>query len=107
MRRLALVTFVATLAAAPALAGDTSLFVPLKDLDLNTDAGAKTALERIRKAARDACSAPPTGSRIPKLDEQCMDEAVLVAVKRLDAPRVTLAHRTRDQVNVAGRGRAL
>jgi UrcA family protein len=94
MNRLAtIVLAAASLAiAAPALAAtDFVAKVKTSDLDLNTDTGVKTALERVHRAALHACSDVTVGSRIAAADEQCVAEVGAELVKRINAPLVQAA----------------
>ena len=63
------------------------------DLDLSAERGAKIMLQRIERAAKQACGGHATfSSYTGSLDstyEECRRKAILRAVKELDAPVVT------------------
>jgi UrcA family protein len=81
------------LAAAPSLAAAENFAVRVKtsDLNLQTEAGAKTALERVHRAALSACSDVVVGTRIPRPDAACVTQVSAELVKRMNAPMVQAA----------------
>lgn len=69
--------------------------VTYEDLDLRTEAGARAALTRIKRAAARACVEPSTPA-IPRYGVdayRCKATAVARGVATLDAPLVTAAFR--------------
>jgi len=76
-----------------------SIAVQRADLNLQSEAGAETMLNRLNHAARRACGVSSTA----RLDLEtfnnnraCMADAVQRAVDSLDAPLVTALHAERD-----------
>jgi len=68
-----------------------SVKVSIGDLNLGSTIGAKTALQRIRHAAKDICGEAPDPRAI-EMGRQyagCMDDTVNRAVASLDNPTVT------------------
>lgn len=95
-------------AAPPASRFDpdiVSVRVPLIDLNLNHEAGARTALQRIRNAARQVCGDPsPSLLHQSARYRDCQRDAVDRAVATLGIPTVTAVNaRGTGQVQVAGR----
>lgn len=80
-------------AAAPAVSHKA---IRVSDLDLETDAGARAMLRRIRQAAFDVCGSPSghSGADLDAID-RCQRDAVTRAVARLDRRLVTLAYEKR------------
>jgi UrcA family protein len=70
--------------------------VSLAGLDLSTEAGACTALKRIKWAAWDLC---PTDDRLEvyfmRQRRQCVDDAVSRAVKATHSPRIEALYASR------------
>jgi UrcA family protein len=84
-----------TATAAPKKAAVESRTVYFADLNLQSEAGAATLLNRISKAARIVCDIPPPGaSNIhPKNGRhQCRRDAIQNAVASLDHPVVTAVY---------------
>jgi UrcA family protein len=82
--------------ASPALAGSmapdgASVTVSVQDLDLNHQAGATVALQRIRAAARTVCGSAPhiTDLTNDATYRSCVSEAVERGVQTLGAAKVT------------------
>jgi UrcA family protein len=92
MIRFAIAAVAAVLIAGPALADSETAGVSVKvktsDLNLQTEAGAKTALQRINRAAKSACSEVSVGSRMPTVDQGCVADVTDKLVKQLKAPMV-------------------
>ncbi|HET9161063.1 MAG TPA: UrcA family protein [Caulobacteraceae bacterium] len=97
MNRIAAALFVtAALAAAPAIGSaqprqDFAARVKTSDLNLSTEQGAKTALERVRRAALGACTDFTVGSRIGHQDNECVAKVSAELVRRINAPMVQAA----------------
>ncbi len=95
----AVVLAVGSLALAPAAMAEPDVVRPVSatvsyaDLDLSTEAGARTMLQRIRSTAREACGPEPVHSpltpRAPTQFRNCVFEAVDSGVANLGAPLVT------------------
>jgi UrcA family protein len=86
----ALATSAAAAPAAPA--GDrVSIAVRVADLDIQSDAGARIALQRIRKAAREICGEEPDIRDLARqpLVKACMRDTVNAAVASADSPALT------------------
>ena len=95
--RIAIALFVATLTAIPALAcaqaqtGVTTsrVTVRLNDLDLGTRGGARTAIRRLSRAAREACGADPTAPSdlivLSDAFQRCRADALAAALDRAPA----------------------
>jgi len=85
------VTFVLTpVARADAITDVPRLEVTYTDLNIATDAGARTLYRRIATAARQVCPRGE-GSIIPKMDEvsrTCIREAIARAVREVNSPRL-------------------
>jgi UrcA family protein len=79
--------------------------VPLGDLDLNRDAGAKAAIARIKFAAGRVCGAPPSPMDTVARSKHraCVGLAIDNAVAALDAPLVTARHVRGDAARLASR----
>jgi UrcA family protein len=82
--------------ATPALADSTtpdgdSVSVSMRDLDLNHDAGAQVALQRIRAAAHEVCGIAPQITDLTRdsLYRSCVNEAIERSVQTLGAAKVT------------------
>jgi UrcA family protein len=97
-RRLLAVVAIGACAAfaSPALADSTasdgaSVAVSVQDLDLNHDAGAQAALQRIRAAAHEVCGEAPQLVDLSRsvIYRSCVNEAVERGVQSLDAAKVT------------------
>ena len=94
MYRFAIAIVAAALIAGPVLAEDAdpvAVKVKTSDLNLQTEAGAKTAVERINRAAKTACSDVTVGSRMAQVDKTCMADVSARLVKQLKAPMVDAA----------------
>ena len=90
----ALVTaFGTALACAPAIAAADGFVARVKtsDLNLQTEDGAKKALDRVHRAALNACSDIIVGTRIPHPDESCVSQVSAELIKRMNAPKVQAA----------------
>lgn len=106
MHRLIAAAVAAALAAAPVAASATTLptiAVSLDGVNPDTDAGARTALKRIDRAARKACDSTPTGTRIKSVDAECVADLTATAVEKLAAPKVTALHNNKDRIRLARR----
>lgn len=106
MQRFTIAALAAVLIAAPALAAAAPLptiSVTLEGVNVQTDKGAKVALKRIGRAAREACASTPTGTRIRAVDHDCVNDLVAQAVQQLNAPRVTALHESKAEVRLADR----
>ena len=81
------------LACAPAIsAADTFIArVKTNDLNLQTETGVKTALERVHRAALSACSDVTVGSRIAHPDQACVAQVSAELIKRINVPMVQAA----------------
>jgi UrcA family protein len=103
IRLTAAVALVAALLAAPALATaeEFTVRVRTKDLNLQTEAGAKVALERITKAAKSACSETVVGSRIALTDQTCINDTTARLVSQLKAPMVQAAYEAQKTQKVS------
>jgi UrcA family protein len=89
----------ATLIAAPAFAAEAyneaesfTVKVKTSDIDLSSEKGAKTALQRINKAALQACSGQEVGTRIARPDQSCIDNVSVKLVQQINAPMVQAAY---------------
>ncbi|MDB5453833.1 MAG: hypothetical protein JWO33_2411 [Caulobacteraceae bacterium] len=93
MNRLTAAAIAIALIAAPAMASATDFVAKVKisDLNLQTETGAKTALARIHRAALNACTDVPVGTRIGTADPSCVDQVSAELVRRLNAPLVQAA----------------
>ena len=98
MNRLTAIAAAFALIAAPAVASATDFVAKVKtsDLNLQTEGGARTALNRIHSAAKDACTDKVVGSRIGRTDQSCVDQVSAELVKRLGAPLVQAAFEARQ-----------
>jgi UrcA family protein len=81
---------------APAFAADApdQMKVKVGDLNLRSDVGAHSALNRIRAATRDFCSLQPGSLALAQQAEarKCDARMTYMAVRKLDAPMVTAAY---------------
>jgi UrcA family protein len=76
------------------------------DLDLRTEAGAKTLLTRITKAARSACGELTHSALLPRESAHhrvCVADAVDAAVARVDAPMLAALHKSQPDMALAAR----
>jgi UrcA family protein len=99
---LALAAVAATLtmgfASAPALSGTPAAAAPqvtvnYADLNLSTDAGARTLHARIERAARRVCVENGTrGVAVLAREQRCMASAIDAAVGAIDSPRLAAVH---------------
>jgi UrcA family protein len=98
--------------AAAALAGAAFAETPnevrvnVRDLNLQTPAGAQALLRRVSDAANQVCGGEPLiynlGDR--QRFRRCRAEAIARAVRDADTPMVTaLAHRSAEPLTLAGR----
>lgn len=95
---------VGSLALAPAAMAEPDVVRPVSatvsyaDLDLSTDAGARTMLQRIRFTAREMCGSEPVHSpltpRAPTQFRNCVIDAVDSAVAGLGATLVASLNNT-------------
>lgn len=95
---------VGALALAPAAMAEPDVVRPVSatvsyaDLDLSTETGARTMLQRIRLTARDMCGSEPVHSpltpRAPTQFRNCVIDAVDSAVAGLGAPLVASLNNT-------------
>ena len=69
--------------------------VSYSDLNLHTDHGAKTLLNRINAAARQVCSPQPRDLRDRANYNRCMHDARMHAVQSINAPTLDLAYKRR------------
>lgn len=78
--------------------------VKVGDLNVHTDAGARTAFKRINNAARDFCG-PLYGysATYPAEIRACRKDMVDKAVAKLDAPLVTALHTPQAATQLAQR----
>lgn len=114
---LSLIALTALTAAATAGPADTMIrkdvAVPYRDLDLNSESGARVMLVRITTAAREACGgsvfAYPSYDTSPMWAHsefaKCQADAVARAVNGLNRPALSNLHARADeaQLRVAGR----
>jgi len=93
MNRFAAAALAVAMACAPAIAAADGFVARVKtsDLNLQTEDGAKKALERVHRAALNVCSDTQVGTRIPTADEACVAKVSGELVKRLNAPLVQAA----------------
>jgi UrcA family protein len=81
---------------APAFAADgpDQMRVKVGDLNLSSQVGAQSALNRIRAATRDFCSVNPGSRALAEQAEarKCDARMTYMAVRKLDAPVVTAAY---------------
>ena len=98
MIRLPLLLISLSLAATPAVAEPRhSLMlarVPVGDLDLASDAGARAMLHRLNGAAWELCALAPSVlfPANPGREWRCRRDAVAAAVQRLRTPQLALAY---------------
>lgn len=105
MNRIVVITS-AVLLLTPSLAkaAEDSMAVRLGDLNLASEAGAQSALRRIRLAADRFCGGHGDRSiRVQAVVGACRAEMVEKAVVQLDAPSVTAAHRGESAIRLARR----
>lgn len=100
MYRFAVIALAAcSILAAPTLASaeeNFSIRVKTNDLDLQSESGAKTALDRIMKEAKKACTPEvEVGTRIPHVDATCLNDISARLVQRLGSPNVQAAYDAR------------
>lgn len=81
-----------TYASAETEVRERSRTISYADLDLNTEAGARTVLKRIGRAARQVCFSGVSGVTHDLHALKCRRNAVRDAVARLDRPMVTIAY---------------
>lgn len=83
----------ATLAGTPAIAGgeQANMRVPTAGLNLQSDSGAQTVLNRIKFAASVFCEDTAGTKELARSAEarRCRDRMMYLAVSKLDAPMVT------------------
>lgn len=93
-RPIAAVLAAAALLCAPAFANAENFVAKVKtsDLNLQTEAGIKTALTRVRRAAVNACTDVEVGSRIGHADQACVSKISIELVKRINVPTVEAAY---------------
>jgi UrcA family protein len=101
---LAVALAVGSLSLAPAAMAEPDVVRPVSatvsyaDLDLSTEAGARTMLQRIRSTAREMCGSEPVHSpltpRAPTQFRNCVIEAVDSAIAGLDAPVLAVLNNT-------------
>jgi len=93
MNRFVATVLAAALACAPAIAAAEGFAAKVKtsDLNLQTEDGAKKALERVHRAALNACSDVTVGSRIAQADQSCVNQVSAELIKRMNAPMVQAA----------------
>lgn len=94
------------LTTSPAFARDITESISYADIDLNTEHGARTMLQRIEHAARDVCG--DTNGRITLSERtivrRCVTETKANAVTQLNNPTVTAMHQgAAPAMIVAGR----
>jgi UrcA family protein len=94
---LAAATLLASAAPAKAQPDDqsTSVRVRFTDLDISHPAGASVLLKRIERAAVTVCGGEPGSSFLGQNSayQQCREDAISQAVRRVDAPMLTAAAR--------------
>ena len=104
MIRFAIAAVAAALIAGPALAQDNdavSVKIKTSDLNLQSEAGAKTALQRINRAAKSACSDVTVGSRVAQVDQACVSDVTNQLIKQLKAPLVEAAYSAQKSEKVS------
>lgn len=82
--------------------------VDYSDLDVSRAAGASTLINRLEAASRKVCGKRPLTVRYQQMEDylRCRSDAVEGAVRRIDAPAVTLAYENaigRKPVRLASR----
>ena len=109
MKTRMILTAIAAVTAAPALAGERPTFpshtfvmhhtVSFSDLDISRAAGADALIARLRSASRKVCGDFPNPGEMDNAQrhQRCMVEATDAAVKQVNAPLVT-ARYARDPV---------
>lgn len=105
MNRIVVITS-AVLLLAPGLAkaAEDSMVVRLGDLNVASEAGAQSALRRIRLAADRFCGGHGERAiRVQMAADACRTEMVDKAVIQLDAPSVTALHRGESSIRLAHR----
>lgn len=103
-RSILILSAVLLLAPAAAEAAEDVMIVRLGDLNLSSDAGANSALRRIRDAAKAFCGGHGERSlAVHREATQCRARMVGKAVAALDAPLVTARHTGRPGLEIAGR----
>jgi len=82
------------LASAPAIASADSFIARVKtnDLNLQTESGVKTALERVHRAAVNSCSDAEVGSHIAHPDEACVAKVSAELIRRINVPTLQAAY---------------
>jgi UrcA family protein len=82
------------LACAPAIAHADNFIARVKtnDLNLQTEAGVKTALERVHRAAVNTCSDVEVGSHIAHPDQACVAQVSAELIKRINVPTLQAAY---------------
>lgn len=74
------------------------------DLNLDSEAGARTMLNRLERAASNACGFEATARGFASSRQRkCADRAVARAVERLGVPAVSAIHASRGQTYLAAR----
>ena len=107
MRTLVQITLAATaaLAIASPAASEDAMIVKLVGVNLDTDAGAQVALQRIRFAAREFCGPDfRKGLADQILTTKCQAEMTEKAIRQLNATRVTALHRRNEALRLAQLG---
>ena len=105
MNRIVVITS-AVLLLTPGLAkaAEEAMVVRLGDLNVATDAGAQSALRRIREAADRYCGGQGDRSmRVQTAVRACRGEMVGKAVAQLDVPTVSALHQGAAPVQLARR----
>ena len=102
MHRLAIVAFAAAIIASPSFAAEDTVVMRVKinDLDLQTSAGAQVALDRITRAAKNACTADTRGLR--RVDSACQADLTSRAVQQLQAPQVLALYQAKQSKAAQG-----
>lgn len=98
------VTLLASPCAASAETVTETMVVKLSGVDINSTKGAKTALRRIERAAREFCTDNKPGSRVRHLNAACQTEMVQKAVAGVGNETALAAlYRSRQPVVLAAK----
>ena len=100
MHRLAIVAFAAAIIASPSFAAEDTVVMRVKINDLQTSAGAQVALDRITRAAKNACTADTRGLR--RVDSACQADLTSRAVQQLQAPQVLALYQAKQSKAAQG-----
>lgn len=92
---LAIAAILATPSIALAEVEQAPMAVHLSGLDLKTDAGAKTALKRIERAAAKFCTEDGGYSHIRHTDDACKTAMTSRAIASIEAPKLAQLYQSR------------